>query len=271
MDLLQKTTGLHSDRVMAFPQGRFSTDAMSVLNSRNFLASVNSVQHPYGNPIRLTIRELAQPAVLRYGGFPLFIRNPISKTQNCDIAFNLFFGRPVLIGEHHDLFKHPECLVEIADRINSLAPEVHWTNLATVVSGSILSRVDPDGTHHVRAYSGSVRITNDSTCTRRYSVEWGGCNHVPPVEQVLMDGVPCSGYEIGDSEFRLSMELGPGGSGEFSLVHRNVFACTRALGLRWKARSMLRRRLSEFRDNYLSKNRFLLMAATAFQQRFFKI
>ena len=271
MELLQQTTGLRSDRVMAFPQGRFSTNAMSVLKSRNFFAAVNSVQHPYGKPVRLTIRELAQPAVLRYGGFPLFIRNPISRTQNCDVAFNLFFGRPVLIGEHHEIFQHPELLIEIAGRINFLAPEINWSNLATVVSNSILSRRDPDGTYQVRAYSGTVRVENDSDRSRRYSIEWGGCSDASSIEQVLVDGVPCGAYVIDGSMLRFAVDLAPGDSREFSLVHRNEFAFTAALGLRWKVRSLLRRRLSEFRDNYLSKHRFLLMVATALQQRFFRI
>ena len=53
-------------------------------------------------PVGRALVGLAQPAVLRYGGVPLFIRNFIKDTQSQDIAFNLFFGRPILIGEHHD-------------------------------------------------------------------------------------------------------------------------------------------------------------------------
>ena len=120
MNLLQQITGLHCDRVMVFPQGNFSVEAMKILKSHNFYAAVNTVPHPAAQPVRLTIGELAQPAVLRYGAFPLFIRKPIRQTQSHDIAFNLFFGRPVLIVEHHDIFQRPESLVEIAARINSV-------------------------------------------------------------------------------------------------------------------------------------------------------
>ena len=52
------------------------------------------VPHPAEQPVRLTIGELSRPAVLRSGGFPLFIRKPIRQTQSHDIAFNLFFGGP---------------------------------------------------------------------------------------------------------------------------------------------------------------------------------
>lgn len=271
MNLLRQITGLPCDRVMVFPQGNFSVEAMKVLKSHNFYAAVNTVPHPAEQPVRLTIGELAQPAVLRYGGFPLFIRKPIRQTQSHDIAFNQFFGRPVLIVEHHEIFQRPESLVEIAERINCVASELQWSNLATVVGNSILTRRAPDGTHHVRAYSGTVRISNESGSIRRYSIEWGDSCDGASIEQVLMDGRPCCGFEIDDAGLRVSVELAPGSSQTFSLVHRNVHHTVRNLGLFWNARAFLRRRLSELRDNYLSKNPRLLTAAKALQRRFLKI
>lgn len=271
MNLHHQMTGLPCDRVMVFPQGNFSIEAMKVLQSHNFYAAVNTVTHPAEQPVRLTIGELAQPAVLRYAGFPLFLRKPIRQTQSHDIAFNLFFGRPVLIVEHHAIFQRPESLVEVAARINSVASEVHWSNLATVVGRSILTRRAPGGTHHVRAYSDTVGISNDSGSSRRYSIEWGDSCDRASIEQVLMDGTPYYGFEVDDAGLRLSVELAPGASQTFSLVHRNAHATVRKLGLRWDAQAFLRRRLSEVRDNYLCKNRHLLTAAKALQRRFLKI
>ena len=263
-------TGLPCDRVMVFPQGNFSVEAMKVLKAHNFCAAVNTVPHPLEQLVRLTIGELAQPAVLRYGGFPLFIRKPIREVENHDIAFNLFFGRPVLIVEHHDIFQHPESLVQIAARINSVAPEIHWSNLATVVSNSILMRRAPDGTHHVRAYSSTVFISNTSASVRRYSIEWGNSCDSDSIKQVLVDGTPSPDFEIHGAWPRLSMDLAPGGSRTVSLVHANVRTTARTLSLRRNAQAFLRRRLSEVRDNYLSKNQHLLTAAQNFQRRFLK-
>ncbi len=271
MNLLHQITGVPCDWVMVFPQGNFSVEAMKVLKSHNFYAAVNTVPHPVEQPVRLTIGELAQPAVLRYGGFSLFIRKPIRQTQSHDIAFNLFFGRPVLIVEHHEIFQRPESLVEIAARINSVAPEVQWSNLATVVANSILMRRATDGTHYVRAYSSTVRISNDSDSIRRYSIEWGDSCCGASIEQVLMDGTPSRGLEIDDAGLRLSVELAPGSSQTFSLVHRNVPSNVRNLGLSWNAQAFLRRRLSEARDNYLSKNQRILTTAKDLQRRFLKV
>jgi len=271
MNLHHQMTGLPCDRVMVFPQGNFSVEAMKVLKAHNFYAAVNTVPHPAERPIRLTIGELAQPAVLRFGGFPLFIRKPIRQTQSHDIAFNLFFGRPVLIVEHHEVFQRPESLVEIAARIKCVAPEIQWADLATVVGNSTLTRRAPDGTHRVRAYSGTVRITNDSDSIRRYLLEWGDSCDGASIEQVLVDGTPCPGFETDDAGIRLSVELAAGSSKTFSLVYRDPHAPAGSMGLRWNARAFLRRRLSEVRDNYLSKNQRLLTAAKALQRRFLRV
>jgi hypothetical protein len=271
MNLHQKTTSLPCDRVMVFPQGNFSLTAMKVLKSNNFDAGVNTVPHPVEQPVRLTIGELAQPAVLRYGGFPLFIRKPIGQTQTYDIAFNLFFGRPVLIVEHHEIFQHPESLIEVVARINAVAPEIHWSNLATVVSNSILARRESDGSFRVRAYSGTVQVSNGSPSIRRYSVDWAGSCDGASIERVTMDGAVGGGFEIDDAGPRLSIELTPGSSRRFSLVHRNNHAAVGSLGLRWNAQAFLRRRLSEIRDNYLSKSQPVLAAAKILQRRFLKV
>lgn len=271
MQLHHRLTGVPCDKVMVFPQGKFSVEAMKVLKSNNFYAAVNTVPHPEKQPIRLTIGELAQPAVLRYGSFPLFLRKPIRQIRSEDIAFNLFFGRPVLIVEHHEIFQRPESLAEIAARINSVTSEISWSNLATAVSGSVLVRRSPDGVRVVRAYASTVQVSNESSSTQPYLIEWSNSCDSVPIEQVLMDGVPCPYFEITGAGIRLLVELGPESSHTFSLVHRNVYATAGSLGLRWKSRAFLRRRLSEVRDNYLSKNERLLIAAKAAQRRFLKV
>jgi hypothetical protein len=271
MKLHHKRTGLPCDNVMVFPQGKYSIEAMKALKSRNFYAAVSTVTHPAEQPIRLTIGELSHPAVLRYGGFPLFFRRTIRQTRNHDIAFGLFFGRPVLIGGHHDVFKRPESLVEIVARINSMVPGIRWSNLETVAANSFLTRTTPDGIRHLRAYSGTVRVANDSESIERYSIEWTSCRDSAAIEKVLMDGAPFPSFEVYDAGLRLSVELAPGGSRKFSIVHRGAQATARTLGPRWRARAFLRRRLSEVRDNWLSKNQGLLTVARTIQQHFPKV
>jgi hypothetical protein len=266
MSVHRRITGIDCDKVMVFPQGNFSVEAMQVLKSRNFYAAVNTVPHPTGKPIRLTIRELAQPAVLRYGGFPLFLRKSSRQMQNHDIAFDVFFGRPVLIVEHHDIFQNPGALAEVVSRINAFAPGICWTNLANVVGYSFLTRRAPNGEVHVRAYSGTVRISNESKCVERFSIEWNCAGICAPFGQVLRNGTPVSCIKDEGRTIRVSVEMSPGDSDTFSVLYRNDQTAIKNLGLRWNTKAFLRRRLSEVRDNYLSKSPRVLAAAKALQR-----
>ena len=49
MNTHEQMTGLRCDKVMVFPQGRFSVEAMEVLKSRNFHAAVNTAHVPSGS------------------------------------------------------------------------------------------------------------------------------------------------------------------------------------------------------------------------------
>lgn len=267
MDIHQQLTDLHCDKVMVFPQGNFSVEAMQVLRSHNFAAAVNTVPHPRNHPVRLTIGELAQPAVLRYGGFPLFLRKPIRKTLSQDIAFSVFFGTPVLIVEHHDIFQHPEALAEVAARINAVSPGIRWTGLEHIVSNAVLRRRTPDGTCQFRAYSNAARVSNDTNSLQSSSIDWMCDGMFPTVEEVLYEGSPVRFLESELGRIRVSALLPPRGSQKFSVVYKNDYAASDNLGLKWNAKAVLRRRLSEIRDNYLSTNPRLLSAAKTLQRR----
>jgi hypothetical protein len=264
----EQITGLHCDKVMVFPQEHFSAEAMDVLKSRNFHAAVSSRPHPRGRPVSLRIADLAQPAVLRYGGFPLFLRMYVKDVQCQDIAFNLFFGRPVLIVEHHQTFKHPRPLLEAVQKVNSVAPGISWSNLESAVDNSILMRRSSDGTVQVRNYSSNMRITNDSRFVERFSIVSGQTGECSYFEQVLRDGTRLPDVEVDDSGIRFLAELAPGTSHTFSVVYRNDHASDGSLGFRWDAKAFLRRRLSEVRDNYLSKNEYVLTAAKTLRRCF---
>jgi hypothetical protein len=269
MGVHEQLTGLRCDRVMVFPQDNYSVEAMKLLKSRNFHAASSS-PNPVGNSVPLTIADLAQPAVLRYGGIPLLTRTFVKDTQIQDIAFNLFFGKPVLIGEHHDIFKHPRSLLGIVQKINSIAPGISWSNLESVVDNSTLKRRAPDGTIHVRPYSRSVVIANDSASVERFSIEWRQSGQSSSIEQVLRDGIRFQDVEFDDAGIRVLSELPPGASQIFSVVYRNEHAAFGDPGFMWDANVFLRRRLSEARDNYFSKNQHVLAAAKTLQRLFLK-
>jgi hypothetical protein len=267
MKLHGELTKLHCDRVMVFPQGQFSIEAMAALRSSNFEAAVNTVPHPRQQQVNLTLAELARPAVLRYAGFPLFLRKNSVRTQTLDIAFNLFFGKPILIVEHHNIFEEPQPLIDAINRINAAAPEIRWSDLGTALSGSILNRREPDGTCRVLASARTIRVSNTTESLRHFTIEWNQLEDAARVENVLRNEFAYDGFQIEEKTVRVSAELEPGRSEIFSLVFRSSDASVSKFGLRHSARAFVRRRLSEIRDNYLSKNPSVLAATKTLQRR----
>jgi hypothetical protein len=266
MNVHGRLTGIDCSRVMVFPQGKFSIEAMAVLRARNFDAAINTVPHPFGHPVRLTLREIAQPAVHRYASFPLFLRANSLRTQCSDIAFKLFFGAPIFIVEHHCAFRRPEDLLAAVARVNAIAPNVHWSSPATAVSSSVLRRRSNDGANVVRSYCRTVRITNDTGGPALYRIEWQGSTE--PGVQVLRDGIDYLDARTSDDPAAVTVGMETGSCHTFAAVHRNDSKALHRLGLTRAIRGFVRRRASEVRDNYLSKNPALLTAASAIQRRF---
>jgi len=243
---------------------------MAALQAHNFSAAVNSGPYPRGEESGLSLSDFMEPAILKYGGFPLFLRKYPREIESQDIAFNLFFGKPVLIVEHHEIFKDPQSLIQLVSRINTLAPEIRWSNLQAAVENSYLRRWTKDGTLEVRAYANAGKIDNTAMDTLRCSVQWPVRGDIP-VEKVLLDGAPWHDTRTDDKGIRLSFDVPPGGSREFSVVYQNNFGLSDAnRRVPWKAKAFFRRRLSELRDNHLSKSPGLLAFAKALQRTLLK-
>ena len=179
MEAHHNRMGLPCDKVMVFPQGCFSEEAMSVLNAHNFLGAVNTTPHPQGKPALHTIGDLLYPSLWKYGGFPLFLRKYPSEIAAQDIALNVFVGKPVLVVEHHEIFKDPQPLIQVVKLINSIVPRMRWASLQTAVENSYLSRVSSDGVVHICPASKRVRIKNSTKTAVDFSVEWSAPGSMP--------------------------------------------------------------------------------------------
>jgi hypothetical protein len=267
MHAYRKNTGLECDRVMVFPQGNFSSTAMKVLRARNFHAAVNTEAFPKGEAATLSLADVLQPAVLKYGGFPLFLREYVRKIAIQDIAFDLFFGKPIFVVEHHSIFKDPGALVELANRINALAPEIQWSSVQTAIENSWLRHRGENGQVEVRVYSKTSRISNTSDTPMHYVVEWPE-RGARDIQKVELDGGPCEYLWTDYGSVRFPLTLAPGESRPVSVVHENKFGVSKMNPrFSWTAKAFMRRRLSEIRDNHLSRNPHILSAAKFLQKR----
>jgi hypothetical protein len=257
----EQKTGLACPRVMVFPQGNFSREAMTVLQTRNFDCAVNTGPYPRASATaRLTLGEVAQPALLRYSGFPLFLRARSSDITRHNVAFNLFFGRPVFLVEHHDGFKNPAPLLDAVSRINSVDSAICWTNVGEATANSLWRRTS-NHEEHLRAYCRTVRIANDSDEAARFLLEWTRPPGGAVIEAVLLDGESSGLFDSNGQGVSVAVEMAPRASRTLSLVYPQVSMALPGLGARRTIRALVRRRLSEIRDNYLSRNELALTVA----------
>jgi hypothetical protein len=266
MRIHHEKTGISCERVMVFPQGKFSAEAMIVLQSMSFECAVNTGPYARQSTSRLTIGELAQPAVLRYSGFPLFLRNRSAAVTRQDIAFNLFFGKPVFLVEHHDAFRDPTTLVEAVSRINSVAPEICWTNVGEATANSLWRRRTANDEHQIRAYCRTARITNHADLPARFAVEWTRVTDEPTAKTVLSDGESTSLFDVDERRVKVVFELAPQTSRKLSLSYADNLSTLAGPGVGRTVRAFVRRRLSEIRDNYLSSNPLVLTFVNTIQR-----
>jgi peptidoglycan/xylan/chitin deacetylase (PgdA/CDA1 family) len=266
MEVHRDLTSVPYDRVMVFPQGVFSEVALRLLQANNFTAAVNSHPNPHRGLTRLRLVEYVQPAITGYGGAPLFLRKYVHELSTFDAAFSLFFGQPVLIVEHHAIFKDPDRVTQLVSRINSLVPDIQWSSLQTTIESAFLTR-GPSDNVEVLTYAGRARVANPTLHASRCSIVKPVHGDLP-IRDVLLNDTPLTEWVATDGRLRASFDVQPGTRPVCSLTYRNDHGLS-APPRYWRSlRVTLRRRASELRDNYLSKSPRLLSMAERMYGRF---
>jgi len=260
MEAQQKRTGANFEPVMVFPQGRFSTAAIRALRANRYLAAVNTTVAPMDHgPRDTTMGDLLRPAVTSYNGFPIFLRH-----YSCnifDLAFDLYLGKPALLVEHHQFFRQGCAAMEaVVAELYRIEPSLSWPSLGDQLTRSCLQRRLPDGSTEVMFFTRSFQLENREESAGRFLLR----KHEPGatlIQSVLVDDAPAP-YSIEDGILTLEVEAGPGQLRRIEIVDREQGRQrARGLGLAYNTRVLLRRVLSDFRNNTLAGNDRLLKAA----------
>jgi hypothetical protein len=260
MSLHERRTRLAHDRVMVFPQGVFSAEAIPELKRAGFHAVVNTEVHtnPPGRR-KLRISDVWDVAVMAYGDFPIYTRRyPAQGVEN--LAFDLLLGKPCLMVIHHD-FCSDGCvrLVQFIDQLNALKVSLTWRSLGDVVKRSYRQKeVSPDSVE-IEMYGSELLIENRSQRAKSYLIHRHE-HDSNSIESLHAGSRPLSWDSAGDYiEFRLT--LGPGESTLLTLRFKAAeHAVHSSQNLGYAAKTMLRRYLSEARDNYLAPAKARMLA-----------
>lgn len=255
-------TGIRHDPIMVFPQGIFSSLCPAILKRNHFLGAVNTEIDPIDTEKRRTrIRDVWDTAIMSYGDFPIFTRRyPFHGIEN--FAFDLLLGKPCLIVAHHDYLKDGGAdLTDLVKRITSLDRNMRWRPLGDVIRRACRRRAGAQGEVEIEMYGDEVVVGNSKSQPVQLKIRRKNFQE-DPILEVLCDGEPInwttdSGYLVFGEVVAANTER------RFQVVYQqmaSVDAVRRSL--RFELAVATRRVLSELRDEYLSKIRYLLSRRT---------
>jgi hypothetical protein len=130
-----------------------------------------------------------------------------------------------------------------------------------------LHRRDASGNLLVKAYAGTVQVHNPFPVPEQTLIEWNYPGHSFAIESVYRNGIPSTTFAVAESRVCVSAGLGPGVSDIFSIRHSRTNEPLASVSVSYSVRAFVRRRLSEIRDNYISKSPSLLAAVRTLQRR----
>jgi hypothetical protein len=260
MNSLLAKTGLPHDQVMVFPQGAFSPEVGLALKGNGFLAAVNTEVAPASTESNeTTIADLWSVAILRYGGFPIFTRRYITHGIE-NFAFDGLLGKPCFVVAHHELFRdHGRNLSEFVGKLKSLNWNLCWRTLGNSVF-RCYSTQRRDGTMRVKMFAERLIIENIEAVPRQMTVLKDEADIVAVKGVTVNQETVDYGYADGCLQFIVNIPSRC--TAEIHCTYHEEENCSLSsepISDRLKAAA--RRYLSEFRDNYVSRNDFLYRTA----------
>jgi hypothetical protein len=268
MQLLGRRTELHHDRVMLFPQGAFSASAARALKLNGFIAAANTEVAPvHKDENKTKVGDLLDVAIMKYASFPMFTRRYLAHGVE-NFAFDGLLGKPCLIAAHHDDFAgEGRILLGVIGKLNSLKWKLRWRSLGDTISRSFRMRthreydrcVEMYGTNLV--YANSHASPNGTTFIKEES-------DFDCVKDVTVDGRRVEHLQEG-GHLKFQATVAPNESAELCITYSGDPKLPLSEeGVKYRAKAVLRRYLSEFRDNYLSQNELLQHGAVRIKEAF---
>ena len=251
MSLHERRTGLAHDCIMIFPQGMFSQEAVDELKRSGFLAAVNTEVHSEPLAARqLRIADVWNVAVMTYSDFPIYTRRyPAQGIEN--FAFDLLLGKPCLVVIHHDYCDDGYVrLSRFIEQLNSLKAPIVWRCLSDVVRRSYRQKPVSQDLLEIEMYGSELLVENRSDRAKNYLIR----RREPDPNRIK--SLHAGSYQLSWQSVRDHIEfdltVGPGESTLLTLRFKvNEDVAHGYQNFAHSAKTMLRRYLSEARDNYL--------------------
>lgn len=256
----RQRTGICCDKVMVFPQGKFSTVAIRALRHAGFLAVVNTSLVPTDfHSAGLILAEELMPAVTCQSGLPIFARRYPKNLHEC--ALDLFLGKPAHLVEHHDWFKNGIGDTEHCARwLKSVQPNLSWPPLGEALRRQHLRRRSANGDYQIRFFTPEFNLENPENSDRLFRFTKSEPDPGLP-ESVFINGKTVS-FAHKDGQIAFDYELGPRQHAFIVVADASpTVSKSWAPSFHYRAKLRLRRVLSEIRDDHLARHPKVLRAA----------
>jgi hypothetical protein len=256
MERHKKLTGLGFDSVMVFPQGVYSSCALSALKHCGYLAAVNTEACPTDHATApMALADVFDLANTRYDSFPLFSRQ--YPQEVFDFAVDLFWGKPLLVVEHQQYFRNGAgCTTEFVQQLRKLEPRLEWVTLEKALIGAGHYRRTGPGSYAVKFVTPIFRLRNP--LSQRAQFDCRKLESEPErIQNVFVDAEAVS-FRMEENRVCLEMDLEPGQERIIRLQYKPYQACRIPRSPRYRAAAFVWRRLREFRDNHVARNDRLL-------------
>lgn len=260
MERHRQKTGLSCEALMVCPQEQYSLQAMQAFaDSGQFLALVNTscVPRNLTSP-QVCAADLLLPAQDSFFGFPVFKRHYWKDMS--PFAMGLFLGKPAILVEHHEFFRDGCSGIEaFASQLAEMSPDAEWKPLSDIATSTHLRRRVSEKECGLRFFTNKFEFTHADHKPISYRL-FKRLHATTAIERVLVNGEQTS---FSRKEDTLALEVYADRPQSFDVqIETRLVKPARAYsrGFKYQSAVALRRVLSEFRDNTLSRNSFALKA-----------
>ena len=261
MERHRERTGLASQRLMVCPKEQYSLEAMSAFaDSRQFVGLTCTACMPRNLPTpQIRGADLLLPAQDSFYGFPVFKRHYWNGMAA--FAMALFLGKPAILVEHHEFFRNGSAGVEeFARRLADLRPDLKWRSLAETITRTHARRRVSKNKEEVRFFTDTFYLEHKL----EQPTEFRLLRRLP--ETTRVERVRVGGREVPFTRAEGFLTFETHARQPETLCVQVDIAPIKptkpySLGLKYQASVALRRALSEFRDNIISRNRIASKAS----------
>jgi len=206
--------------------------------------------------------ELLRPAILSFGGFPLFMRRP-AESSLADFALDLLLEKPCLVVTHHQYYEQGlKPLQAAVESLNALQPDMTWTNLENGISSTYSLRSKSETSREVRLFSARTSLPVKPHESISFTKSEADAERV----EVYASSAPqLFTYSKGQLQFSIVATHDETLNLEVRSVPQAVAETEQSRQYRLKVSA--RRYLTEIRDNYLCRFPKLTASAASLGRR----